>query len=149
MFKRKLIRCNRITSIGYAKKKKNNKKQKQKKQRDETIIHIVSECSKLAQKEYKTRHKWAGKDIHWQLCKRLKFDHTTWWYKKKPESVLENETHKIIWDFKIEMDYLILIRRPDGVIIIKTKQNKTKYKKPENFSFIEPQWKWKWKKVKR
>ena len=24
--------------------------------RDETIIHIISECSKLARKEYKTRH---------------------------------------------------------------------------------------------
>ena len=24
--------------------------------RDETINHIISECSKLAQKEYKTRH---------------------------------------------------------------------------------------------
>ena len=26
--------------------------------RDETINHIISECSKLAQKEYKTRHDW-------------------------------------------------------------------------------------------
>ena len=28
--------------------------------RDETINHIVSECSKLAQQEYKTRHDWGG-----------------------------------------------------------------------------------------
>ena len=26
--------------------------------RDETINHIISECSKLAQKDYKTRHDW-------------------------------------------------------------------------------------------
>ena len=32
--------------------------------RDETINHIISECSKLAQKEYKTRHDWVGKVIH-------------------------------------------------------------------------------------
>ena len=32
--------------------------------REETIDHIISECSKLAQKEYKTRHDWAGKVIH-------------------------------------------------------------------------------------
>ena len=30
--------------------------------RDETINHIISECSKLAQKEYKARHDWVGKD---------------------------------------------------------------------------------------
>ena len=28
--------------------------------RDETINHIISECSKLAQKEYKTRHDGRG-----------------------------------------------------------------------------------------
>ena len=32
--------------------------------RDETINRIISECNKLAQKEYKTRHDWVGKVIH-------------------------------------------------------------------------------------
>ena len=32
--------------------------------RDKTMNHIISECSKLAQKEYKTRHDWVGKVIH-------------------------------------------------------------------------------------
>ena len=32
--------------------------------RDATINHIISECRKLAQKEYKTRHDWVGKVIH-------------------------------------------------------------------------------------
>ena len=31
---------------------------------DETINHIISECSKLAQKEYKTTYDWVGKVIH-------------------------------------------------------------------------------------
>ena len=43
---------------------------------DETINHIISECSKLVQKEYKTRRDWVGKVIHWEICKELKFDHT-------------------------------------------------------------------------
>ena len=30
--------------------------------------------SKIAQKEYKTRHDWVDKVIHWELCKKLKFD---------------------------------------------------------------------------
>ena len=29
--------------------------------RDETIHHIVSECSKLAQKKYKRRYDWVGR----------------------------------------------------------------------------------------
>ena len=64
--------------------------------RDETIDHMISECRNLAQKEYKTRHVWVGKEIHWELCKKLKFYHTTKWYRHKPESVQENETHNIL-----------------------------------------------------
>ena len=48
--------------------------------RDETINHIISECSKLAQNEYKTRHDWVGKVIHWEICKKSKFDHMKKWY---------------------------------------------------------------------
>ena len=44
--------------------------------RDETINHIISECRKLAQKEYKTRHDWVGKVINWELCKKSESDHT-------------------------------------------------------------------------
>ena len=44
--------------------------------RDETINHIISECSKLAQKEYKARHDWIGKVIHWEMCRKFQFDHT-------------------------------------------------------------------------
>ena len=56
-------------------------------ERDETINHMISECSKLAQKEYKTRQDWMGKVIHWELCKKLKFDNTNTWYMHNPESV--------------------------------------------------------------
>ena len=44
--------------------------------RDETINHIISECSKLAQKEYKARHDCVCKVIHWEMCKKFQFDHT-------------------------------------------------------------------------
>ena len=37
----------------------------------------------------------------------------------KPEFVLENETHKILWDFDIKTDLLILARRLDQVLIDK------------------------------
>ena len=48
--------------------------------RDETINHIISECSKLAQKEYKTRYDWVGKVIHWEMCEKFKYDHTNKWH---------------------------------------------------------------------
>ena len=44
--------------------------------RDEANNRIISECSKLAQKEYKTRHEWVVKVINWKLINKLKFDHT-------------------------------------------------------------------------
>ena len=39
--------------------------------RDETIIHIISECSKLARKEYKAKHDLVGKVIHWEKCRKF------------------------------------------------------------------------------
>ena len=47
--------------------------------REETINNIISECCKLAQKEYKTRHDWVGKVIHWEMCKKFKFNHIKKW----------------------------------------------------------------------
>ena len=36
-----------------------------------------------------------------------------------PESVLENETHKLLWDFEIQTDHLIKARWSDFIIIKK------------------------------
>ena len=40
----------------------------------------------------------------------------------KPESVIENEMHKILWDFEILTDHPIRARRPDQVLINKKKR---------------------------
>ena len=90
--------------------------------RDETINHIISECSKLAQKEYKARHDWVGKVIHWEMCRKFQFDHTNKWYMHNPAPVLENDSHKHLWDFNIQTDHLIPARRPDLIIINKKKR---------------------------
>ena len=63
-------------------------------ERDETIHHIISECSKLAQKEYNARHDWVGQVIHWEMCKTFKFDHANKWYMHNPTPVQENDAHK-------------------------------------------------------
>ena len=83
------------------------------------IYHIVSEYSKLPQRKYKTRNNWVEKVIKWELCNRLNFDLITKWYMHKLEYVLENETHKILWDFEIQAVHLILTRRQEIVLINK------------------------------
>ena len=35
----------------------------------------------------------------------------------KPETVIENQTHKILLDFEIQMDHLIPARKPDLFLI--------------------------------
>lgn len=47
---------------------------------DETVIHVVSECGKLAQKVYKRRHDWVGKKIHWEVCKKYGLALKAKWY---------------------------------------------------------------------
>ena len=85
--------------------------------RDETINPMISERNKLAQKEYKTRHNWVGKVIHWELCKKFKLDHTNKWYMHNPASVLENEMPK---------SYGILTYKQLDLIIIKKKKRTCK-----------------------
>ena len=75
----------------------------------------------ISTKKNKTGHEWAGKVIHWELCKRVKFDSTITWYMKKSESDLEKETHRIFWDFKIQIDHLISSRKP-GLILVHEKK---------------------------
>ena len=90
--------------------------------RGETINPIISECSKLTQKEYNARHDWVGKEILWEMCRKFKFGHANKWYMHNPAPVIENDTHKLLWDFDIQMDHLISTRRPDLKIINKKKK---------------------------
>ena len=85
--------------------------------RDKTVI-MISECSKLAQKEYETIHDWVGKVIHWEMCQKFKFNHTNKWYMCNPASVREND----IWDFDIHTNHLISARRTKLIIINKKKR---------------------------
>ena len=62
---------------------------------DESIDHIVSGYSKLAQKEYKRRHDNLGKIVYWKLARKFNFEAEDKWYEHEPESVLENEDYKI------------------------------------------------------
>ena len=56
------------------------------------------------------------------MCKKFKFDHTNKWYIHNPAPVLENDTHKLLWDFNIQTDYIMPTRRPELIIIKKKKR---------------------------
>ena len=51
-----------------------------------------------------------------------------------PASVLENVTHKLLWDFDIHTDHLISARRPDLITISKKKKKKKRICKTVDFT---------------
>ena len=64
---------------------------------DETASHIVSQCSKLPQKDYKQgRHDNVAKMLHWKLCEKWGFNKAEKWYIHKREKVLESENCNIL-----------------------------------------------------
>ena len=60
--------------------------------------------------------------IHWGLWKKFKSDSTYKWDMHSPESILENETHKLLWDYEIQTNHLFLTRRPDLLIVNKQRK---------------------------
>ena len=121
-----IVTQNNVIRTNYVQAKTDNMQQNSKYKlcgdRDETINPIISECNKLAQKEYKTGYDRVGKVVHWELCKKLKFKHTNKLYMHKPGSFLINEKHKILWNFDMQTNHLIPARWPNLVMINKKKR---------------------------
>ena len=61
----------------------------------------------MVQREYKRRHDWVGRKMHWELCRKTGFDVKR--YKHKPEKVVENDSWKI-WDIAMQTDHVIEAR---------------------------------------
>ena len=92
-------------------------------EREETVSHIVAECSKLAQKQYRLwRHDRVALMIHWLLCEGIGFQQQEKWYEHVPERVLENDGVKILWDFSIQTDHEIEYNKPDIIVHNKMKR---------------------------
>ena len=84
---------------------------------DETINHIVTECPKLAQTEYKRRHGNVARMVCWKLCEKFNLEKSEKWYLHNPQSVTENVNHRVIWDMNIQCHNIIVERKPDIVIV--------------------------------
>ena len=91
-------------------------------EKGKTVNHIICECSKLTQKEYKRRHDNVARIFHWEICKEYDLPRAEQWYNHEPEGVTENESIKVSWDFNINMDYEIAHRRPDIVVELKSEK---------------------------
>lgn len=90
---------------------------------DETVDHLVSSCSKMAQREYKRRHDRVGTLVHWELARKYHLEVPTKWYLHKPTATMENEEVKLLWDVNIQTDNTISARRPD-IILVEKKSKK-------------------------
>ena len=92
------------------------------KKADESIYYVVSGCSKFALKDYKKRYDNLGKIVHWKLTRKCNFETGDKWYEHEPESVLENEDYKILWDFSIRIDHITEAQKPHLVVVDKKRR---------------------------
>ena len=58
---------------------------------DETINHIVSECTKLAQRESNRRHDWIERRGHCEICGAKGIPVTKKWCEHQPPVFIDNE----------------------------------------------------------
>ena len=57
----------------------------------ETIDHLVSSCSKIAQTDYKERHDKVASRLHWNLCRKYNLPTADKWWEHKVDKVLQKE----------------------------------------------------------
>ena len=88
----------------------------------ETMIHIISACTILAQ-EYKRRLDNVARMVHWELCGKFGLERSEKWYERKPKAVLENAKGKLLWDFSIQCDENIIARRLDLMLVEKERKH--------------------------
>ena len=60
--------------------------------------------------------------VRWQFCEKLGFNRARFWYENEPESVVENNNFKILWNFIMQCDHMAETRRPDIVVVDKVKK---------------------------
>ena len=65
-------------------------------QKNETVNHIVSECPKISQTQYKRRHGTVAKALNWDLSRRYGFNSGGKWFEHAPKCVLENDKVEIL-----------------------------------------------------
>uniref|UniRef100_A0A3B3HDB2 HAT C-terminal dimerisation domain-containing protein n=1 Tax=Oryzias latipes TaxID=8090 RepID=A0A3B3HDB2_ORYLA len=88
------------------------------KEAPETIQHITAGCKMLAGKAYMERHNQVAGIIYRNMCAEygLETPRSKW---ETPPKVVENERAKILWDFQIQTDRMVMANQPDIVVVDK------------------------------
>ena len=91
------------------------------KQHPETIHHVVSGCPILADNAYTQRHDNIARLVHLRLAEGngLIQPNKFQWYNYEPETVLENNDIKLLWNLQIHTDKRLKHNKPDLVLINK------------------------------
>ena len=82
-------------------------------EKGETVQHVICECKKLAQCEYKKRHDTLAELVDWKLCEKHNHVRKAKWYEHCPEGIVEDDDVILLWDMNIQCDNVIEARRPD------------------------------------
>ena len=64
--------------------------------------HIICECKKLGQREYKRRHDTVSKLVHWKLGEKHNLERKEKWYEHFYQGAVEDDDVKSIWDINIQ-----------------------------------------------
>ena len=72
--------------------------------KEETVMHLVSGCVNLAQKQYKRRHDNVARRVYWGLYKKHGLDSSDKWYEHTPADVVENDEVELYWDLNTQTD---------------------------------------------
>ena len=62
-------------------------------------------------------HDKMAKIVHWKLHEKYGLKSNERWYEHEPESVVENDRVRLLWDANIQCNHIIEARRPDIVVI--------------------------------
>ena len=89
----------------------------------ESLRHIISGCSHLANGEYLHRHNLVARIIHQQLAVRYGLvGSEVPYYKYAPPPVLENGRATLYWDRSIITDRTIVANRPNIVLVVRSER---------------------------
>ena len=85
----------------------------------ESVGHLASGCSGLAQREYRRRHDRMGLRVYWELCRKYGVKCADVWYKEVPDEVRKSDDGKVEvwWDRGVETTQKLEHNRPDVTVL--------------------------------
>ena len=89
----------------------------------ESVGHLASSCSGLAQREYKRRHDRMGLRVYWELCRKYGVNCSGKWFEEVPDEVRVSQdgNYEIWWDRSVNTTQKMEHNRPDVVVIDRVK----------------------------